>query len=256
MLLEQVKQIVLDASKIMLDDHFVISEKDGASNLVTTNDVKVQEFLQKKLKELLPDSSFFCEEGNVKDLSKDYIWIIDPIDGTTNYANHIAVCAISVALEYKGEIILGIVYNPYQNAMYTAEKGKGAYLNGKPIKVSNRPLNKCVTYTAFSAYDKTQSYKVFGFAQEIFPIINDLRRTGSAAFEICSVAAGRGDIFIELKLQVWDFAAASLVLKEAGGVISTLDIEKEPPLDRPGLVAAGNNKENLSKILEVARKYF
>lgn len=256
MLLEQVKQIVLDASKIMLDDNFVVSEKDGASNLVTTNDVKVQEFLQKKLKELLPNSSFFCEEGNVKDLSKDYIWIIDPIDGTTNYANHIAVCAISVALEYKGEIILGIVFNPYQNAMYTAERGKGAYLNGQRIHVSNKKLNECVVYTAFSAYDKSQSHKAFSFAKEIFPEINDLRRTGSAAFEICSVAAGRGDIFIELKLQVWDFAAASLVLQEAGGVISTLDINEFPPLDRPGLIAAGNKKDNLARVLEVASKYF
>ena len=255
-MLEKIKKVVIEASKIMLDDgSFQVSDKDGVTNLVTTNDVKVQEFLQKKLAKLIPGSSFFCEEGNVKDLSKDYIWIIDPIDGTTNYASHIGVCAISVALEYKGEIIIGVVYNPYQNIMYTAEKGKGAYLNGNRIQVSDKPFNRCIVYTAFSAYDKSKCDKTFAFCRELFPQINDLRRTGSAAFEICSVGAGRGDIFIEMKLQVWDYAAASLVLKEAGGFISSLDIN-DLPLDRPTLVAAANTKVNLEKLLEVARKHF
>ena len=255
-MLNQIVEIVKQASKIMLDDgSFKVSEKDGVTNLVTTNDVKVQEFLQDKLSKLLPESSFFCEEGDVKDLSKDYIWIIDPIDGTTNYARHISVCAISVALEYKGEIIIGVVYNPYQNALYTAEKGKGSYLNGQRLHVSNKKFNECVVYTAFSAYDKTQSEKAFNFCKELFPQINDLRRTGSAAFEICSVGAGRGDIFFELKLQAWDFAAASLVLKEAGGYISSLDINYLR-LDGPTLVAAANTKENLEKILAIGKKYF
>ena len=255
-MLNRIVNIVMEASKIMLDDQsFRVDEKDGVTNLVTTNDVKVQEFLQDQLAKLLPESSFFCEEGNVKDLSKDYIWIIDPIDGTTNYARHITVCAISVALEYKGEIIIGVVYNPYQNALYTAEKGKGAYLNGKRIHVSNKKFNECVVYTAFSAYDKRQSNNCFEFCKELFPQINDLRRTGSAAFEICSVGAGRGDIFFEMKLQVWDYAAASLVIKEAGGYISSLDIN-HLPLDRPSLVAASNSKENLEKLLAVAKKYF
>lgn len=255
-MLEKIKEIVLQASEIMLDDQrFKVSEKDGVTNLVTTNDVKVQEFLQSKLVELLPQSSFFCEEGDVKDLSKDYIWIIDPIDGTTNYARHISICAISVALEYKGEIIIGVVYNPYQKIMFTAEKGKGAYLNGKRIHVSDKKFNECVVYTAFSAYDKTQSYKAFEFSRELFPHINDLRRTGSAAFEICSVGAGHGDIFIEMKLQPWDYAAASLVIKEAGGYISSLDINALP-LDKPTLVAAANTKENLEELLSYARKHF
>ena len=255
-MLKQIVEIVKKASQIMLNDHsFKVSEKDGVTNLVTTNDVKVQEYLQEQLSKLLPESSFFCEEGNVKDLSKDYIWIIDPIDGTTNYARHISVCAISVALEYKGEIIIGVVYNPYQNALYTAEKGKGSYLNGERIHVSNKKFNECVVYTAFSAYDKTQSEKTFNFCKELFPQINDLRRTGSAAFEICSVGAGRGDIFFEIKLQVWDYAAASLIIKEAGGFISSLDINNLP-LDRPSLVAAANSYENLEKIVNIGKKYF
>ena len=254
-MLKRIVEIVKEASKIMLDDkHFVVKEKDGATNLVTTNDVRVQEFLQRELAKLLPNSSFFCEEGDVKDLSKDYIWIIDPIDGTTNYSCHISVCAISVALEYKGEIVTAVVYNPYQNCLYTAEKGKGAYLNGEQIHVTNKKFNQCVMYTAFSAYDKTQIDKTFKFAHDIFPLINDLRRTGSAAFEICSVAAGRGDLFIELKLSPWDYAAASLIIKEAGGYIGGRN-KNVVPLDQPSIIVVGNTKENFEKLHSFAMKY-
>lgn len=254
-MLEKIVGIVKQASEIMLDDqHFSVSEKDGVTNLVTTNDVKVQEFLQRELIKVIPNSSFFCEEGDVKDLSKDYIWIIDPIDGTTNYSCHISVCAISVALEYKGEIVIGVVYNPYQNLLFTAEKGKGSYLNEKKIHPTNKKFNECVMYTAFSAYDKKQSDKTFKFAQDIFPYINDLRRTGSAAFEICSIAAGRGDLFIELKLSPWDYAAASLIIKEAGGFICSRDLHSIP-LDKPSLIVAANTKENLEKLYEFGMKY-
>lgn len=254
-MIDRIIEIVKEAANIMLDDqHFVVKEKDGVTNLVTTNDVRVQEFLQDRLVKLLPDSSFFCEEGDVKDLSKDYVWIIDPIDGTTNYARHITVCAISVALEYKGEIIKGVVFNPYQNLLFAAEKGNGSFLNGKKIHVSDKKFNEAVVYTAFSAYDKTQIDKTFKFAHDIFPLINDLRRTGSSAFEISSVAAGRGDMFIELKLSPWDYAAASLIIKEAGGYISGKDINCLP-LDQPSIIIAANTKENFIKLHELADKY-
>lgn len=254
-MLDKIIEVVKQASKIMLDDqHFSVKEKDGVTNLVTTNDVKVQEFLQKELIKVLPNSSFFCEEGDVKDFSKEYVWIIDPIDGTTNYSCHITVCAISVALEHKGEIVKAVVFNPYQNLLFTAEKGKGAYLNGKPIHVTNKKFNECVMYTAFSAYDKSQCDKTFKFAHDIFPYINDLRRTGSSAFEICSIAAGRGDLFIELKLSPWDYAAASLVIKEAGGFICSRDFHSIP-LDHPSLIIAANTKENLEKLYDFGMKY-
>ena len=255
-MLEKVIEIVKEASKIMLDDkHFIIDEKDGVENIITTNDVKVQEFLFEKLSKLLPNSSFYCEEGDLKDSSKDYVWIIDPIDGTTNYARHIGVCAISVALEYKGKIIMGIVYNPYQNCLYFAEKGKGAYLNGKRITTTNKPFNECILYTAFSQYNKANSHTAFAFAEHIFQYVNDIRRTGSAAFEICNVAAGKGDLFLEIKLSPWDYAAASLIIKEAGGHISGKD-GKAIPLEQPSIVIAANNKENHALLMEHAKKYF
>ena len=255
-MIEQVKNIVLEAAKIMLNDgSFVVEEKGGATNLVTSNDLAVQAFLQKELSAFMPNSSFLCEEGDVKDLSKDYVWIIDPIDGTTNYARHITVCAISVALKHKGEIILGVVYNPYQKMLFEAEKRKGAFLNGNPIHVSHKSMKECVLYTAFSAYEKSKSHNAFAFAEAIFPEVNDLRRTGSAAFEICSVAAGRGDLFLELKLQPWDYAAASLIVKEAGGCISDLD-GNEVPFDKPSMVIVGNSLENKEALRQRALDYF
>ena len=255
-MLNKVIEIVKEAAKIMLNDgSFNVSNKDGITNIVTSNDVKVQDFLQERLKTVIENCSFYLEEGEVKDLSRDYIWIVDPIDGTTNYARHISVCAISVALEYHGEIILGVVYNPYQDYLFYATKGNGAYLNGKEVHVSNKKFNEAILYTAFSAYDKNLSAKTFEFANEVFPYINDIRRTGSAAFELCQLAAGRGDMFLEIRLNPWDFGAASLIIKEAGGVISGLD-ENVLYLDRPTLIAAANNKENHLKILSFAKKHF
>ncbi len=248
-MINKIIDIVKEASKIMLqDENFDVEEKDGVTNIVTTNDVRVQEFLQSNLSKLLPESSFFCEENGVKDLSKDYVWIIDPIDGTTNYARHIAVCSISVALEYKGEIIKGVVYNPYQNVLYSAEKGKGAFLNGRLIHVSNKKFSECIYYTAFSQYNKAISDQVFDFQKKIYPLINDIRRTGSAAFEIASIGAGKGDLFFEVRLSTWDYAAASLIITEAGGAISNLD--GEVPLDKGSLIVAANSKENLNTMID------
>ena len=255
-MLDKVINIVKEASKIMLDDHsFDVKEKGGLTNIVTTNDVKVQLFLQEKLKELIPDCSFYCEEGDIKDLSKDYIWIVDPIDGTANYSRHISVCAISVALEYQNKIILGVVYNPYQDMLFSASLGKGAYLNNKKIHVSNKKFSESILYTAFSAYDKTMSKTTFKFAQRIFPYINDIRRTGSAAFELCEMACARGDMFLEVKLNPWDYAAASLIIQEAHGYISGIEPFKLV-LDGPSLICAANSKSNYKRLLKYASKYF
>ena len=254
-MLNKVIKIVKEASKIMLNDSFNVMEKDGVTNLVTTNDIAVQDYLVKELSKLLPNSGFFLEEGDERDSSEEYVWIIDPIDGTTNYARHISVCAISVALVKNNEVILGVIYNPYQKLLFHSVKGKGAYLNRKRIHVSTKSFKEAILYTAFSAYNKKESYKAFRFAEDIFPYVNDLRRTGSAAFEIASIGAGRGDMFLEIKLQPWDYAAASLILTEAGGYISGIN-ENELPLFKPTIIIAANNKENHHLLVEKAKEYF
>ena len=253
-LLNQVIGIVDDASKIMLDDtHFSIEEKDGASNIVTTNDVAVQNYLKDHLSALLPSSSFYCEENDVKDITGEYVWIIDPIDGTTNYSKHVPFCAISVGLEYKKEIILGVVYNPYLKMMFAAEKGKGATLNGSPIHVSNTTFNHSLLYTAFNSYNKSKSHLTFEFAQDIFKEVVDIRRIGTAAFELCLLAAGKGDLYLEIRLCPYDYAGASIVVLEAGGHISNLDGVLQ--FDDPGLICAANTKENHDHLIEIAKRH-
>ena len=229
--------VVKSAKEIMLKDDFEIKEKSGISNIVTSNDIRVQEFLIEQLSRLLPQSGFLVEEEDANDTSKDYIWIIDPIDGTTNYSRHINVCCISVALTYKGEAIMGVVYNPYQEIIFYGEKGKGSYLNGKRIHVSNKRLKEAILYSSFSAYDKSRSHQMFNMLESMGGDINDIRRTGSAALEICLVAAGLGDLYIEYNLYPWDIAGASVILKEAGGFICSKGLRAVQGIRRPTRVS-------------------
>ena len=252
-MIEKVIEIVKDASIIMLDNNFDVVEKSGVENIVTSNDVRVQKYLIEKLKELLPDSGFLVEEENDNDITKDYIWVIDPIDGTTNYSRNIPVCAICVGLKYKEEMVLGVVYNPFAHKLYHAVKGEGSYLNGQRIHVKERPFNESIFYSSFDAYHKNRSHVMFNFLNNIFPYVNDIRRTGSAALEICEVAEGLGDLYLEYQLYPWDIAAASLILTEAGGYMCSLDIN-HLPLDRPTLGMCAASQENLKKLNDFALK--
>ena len=138
--IEQLICIVRDASKFMITDGFEIEQKGGCENIVTSSDLAVQNFLCEKLLEIMPESGFLCEEKDINDSQHEYTWIIDPIDGTANYSRGIDQCAICVGLKHDDEMEMGVVYIPRTNEMFHAEKGKGAYLNGKPIHVSNRPF--------------------------------------------------------------------------------------------------------------------
>ena len=123
-------EVVKEASSLMLTDHFDVAQKGGYSNIVTSSDLAVQEFLCSRLAELMPGSGFLCEEEDMQDATHEYTWIIDPIDGTANYSRGIAQCAICVGLRVGTEMRLGVVYLPRTGELFSAEKGKGAYLNG------------------------------------------------------------------------------------------------------------------------------
>src|SRR5574344_549554 len=152
--LQQVIDAVKQASKIMVGDRFQVFEKDGSANLVTSNDLAVQEFLYKKLHEIMPLSGFIGEEEDVNDIKEDNIWIVDPIDGTANYTRGLNLSVISVALMHKGELELGVVYNPFNDDLYYAQKGKGAFNNNQPIHVSKRSFKEGFLCTALSLYKK------------------------------------------------------------------------------------------------------
>lgn len=252
--LAELTGIVKEASGLMLTDTFEISQKEGYSNIVTSSDVAVQDFLCERLTSLLPGSGFLCEEEDIHDTSHALTWIIDPIDGTANYSRGIAQCAISVALKRDRDIMLGVVYLPRTGELFTAERGRGAFLNGRRISVSTRPFADSVMCTALPVYYKEHAGVCSSVIRDTFMECNDIRRFGAAAPELCYLALGRCELYFEYLLSPWDFAAASLILTEAGGVIT--DLSGQPlTCTKPSGVIAGNSRENLEKLLEIVKRH-
>lgn len=253
-MLERVIDTVRQAASLMDTAHLQIKEKDGVENIVTSADIAVQHFLTGRLQEILPGSGFLCEEEDFRDTAEEYVWIIDPIDGTANFSRGIADCCISVALARRGELQLGVVYSPWRNELFTAEKGKGASLNGKPINVSSRPFEEGIFCTAMSTYHKEWAKFCSDVIFDLYMRCNDVRRFGSAALEICDLAAGRVELYFERQLQPWDYAAAMLILLEAGGHICGPD-GCLPPLDGPSMVIASNTESSRAEILRTVRAH-
>ena len=236
-MLEKTKQIVRKASELMMRSDFAIERKGSVENIVTSSDLAVQDFLCRELAAVLPGCGFICEEEGVNDPDKEYVWGIDPIDGTANYARGIDACAISVGLKHGDVIILAVIYSPAREEMYWAEKGKGAYCNGQPIHTSSRNFNESILCTAMSTYRKEYADVCSEIIMDAFHQCNDVRRFGAASIELCFLASGLCELYFEMRLQPWDYAAGMLILTEAGGTISSLD---GGPLrfDGPDLVCA------------------
>ena len=243
-MLDKIISIVISAGDIILEAQHIkdhVESKQGQANFVTKYDVEVQEFLYRKLSEVLPEASFMGEEDDVKNhqINKGYCFIIDPIDGTTNFIFDYKHSCISVALMLEGEIILGVVYNPYLKELFTAEKGKGAYLNGSQLLVKELALEDGVASIGTAPYYREKADETFRIARLVYNKALDLRRSGSAALDICYVAAGRIVLYYELLLSPWDYAAGSLILIEAGGRISTMD-GNPITFEQPISILAGN----------------
>lgn len=247
--------IVREASALMdRTGGFEIHDKGARENIVTSSDLAVQHFLTERLGALLPGSGFLCEEEDLVDLAHADVWVIDPIDGTANYARGNENCCISVALLRGGVPTIGVVYAPWRGELYTAEKGKGAFCNGKPIRVSSRPFGEGMLFTALCIYRKDLAAICRDIIYDLYMECNDVRRTGSAAVELCLMASGYAELFFEMRLMPWDHAAGGLILQEAGGAICSLDGEA-PSLTRPSLYIAANTKEHCNRILETVRKH-
>lgn len=220
-MLEKITEIVKEAGKIILSAHNqenTVTAKEGKKNFVTKYDVAVQEFLFRELGEAFPDAKFIGEEGENDFSTNGLRFIIDPIDGTTNFMQDYRCSCISVALCNGNDVIAGVVYNPYTDELFSAEKGKGANLNGNRIKVSDRPLSDGLALFGTSPYHPENTDETFALLRKVFDFSRDIRRSGSAAYDICTVACGRCEVFFEKGLQPWDIAAGTLILKEAGGV--------------------------------------
>ena len=225
-MLEKITEIVKEAGKIILSAHNqenAVTAKEGKKNFVTKYDVAVQEFLFSELGKDFSDVAFVGEEGE-NNLSTDGLrFIIDPIDGTTNFMQDYRCSCISVGLCNGNDVVAGVVYNPYTDELFSAEKGKGAYLNGNKIKVSERPLSDGLALFGTSPYHPENTDETFALLRKVFDFSRDIRRSGSAAFDICTVACGRCEVFFEKGLQPWDIAAGTLILKEAGGIALNYD---------------------------------
>ena len=221
--------LVRECGKVMLNadrEKMAIDIKSGDADLVTEYDKGIQEQLKVGLKSILPEAKFIGEEGSNDELTDEgYAFIVDPIDGTTNFVKDYHMSAISVALLSGKDVVAGVVYNPYLDETFYAIKGEGAFCNGKRISVSSQPIDKALVIFGSSPYDKSLFPKTIEVLSEYFYKVLDIRRSGSAALDLCCIASGRADLFFELQISPWDFAAGKLLVEEAGGVVTTLDGE-------------------------------
>ena len=251
-MLNKIVNIVKEASKIYKNagSDLGIEMKSSTVDLVTKFDKEIQDFLVSKLGEVVPGAQFFGEEGDGnKELTDGYCFIIDPIDGTTNFIKGFQHSAISVGLAKDREIVLGVVMDPDLDNIYYAEKGKGAFLNGKPIHVSDCDLKTSLVLFGTCPYEHELAKKTFEITEEVFYKALEVRRAGSAALDICYVAAGKADLYYELILRPWDWAGATLILKEAGGVCTTCEGE---PLDAGKIKSyACGNAHNIKEFYEI-----
>jgi myo-inositol-1(or 4)-monophosphatase len=196
-------------------------EFKGEIDLVTEVDKKSEKTIVEILKGHFPDHSILAEEGSNSRESSDYKWIIDPLDGTTNYAHDYPFFAVSIGLEKAGEILAGVVYHPIWNELFVAEKGGGAFLNGRRIQVSRvENLRRSLITTGFP-YDLNQiPPEAFAYFKNFINSAQAIRRDGSAALDMCFLAMGKMDGFWEMGLKPWDTAAGLIIVQEAGGRVT------------------------------------
>ncbi|MEC9490178.1 MAG: inositol monophosphatase family protein [Halanaerobiales bacterium] len=218
-------------------ESFKVDTKSTLTDLVTEIDLLSEDMIRAKIEKYYPDHNIMGEESDYSDKNSKYTWVIDPLDGTNNYASGYPIYCVSIALKYEEEVVMGIIYIPELDEIYSAIKGKGAYKSGTVINISQKTaLNSVLIATGFP-YDKKES-KMDNLVpfNKILKEIRGIRRSGSAAFDIVSVASGRIDAFWEFKLKEWDYAAGELLVKEAGGEVYKTEIEGEP------LFIAGSKK--------------
>lgn len=216
-------------------------EEKSLNSLVSYVDKEAEQMLVNGLGKLLSDATFYTEEDTVQNIDSDLVWIIDPLDGTTNFLSQLPIYSVSVALKYRGEVLLGIVYEVNQRECFYAWKGGGAFLNGTSIRVSDKPsLSAALIATGFPYYKYDYIKKYFKALEQFMLNSRGIRRLGSAAVDLAYVACGRFDIFFESSLQPWDVAGGIIIVKEAGGDVS--DYNGELVIDSGQEVLASNGQ--------------
>ncbi len=215
-------EIAREAGALLMDyfrQHVKVEYK-GEADLVTVADRKSEALIRDRLRQQWPTFDILGEEGGLLDTGSDYRWYVDPLDGTTNFAHGFPVFCVSIGLDFKGNRIAGVIYDPTRDELFTAEQGSGAYLNEEPIHVSKiANLAECLVATGFPSHKRHKNPNIF-FYHQITLHTHGVRRAGSAALDLCYVACGRLDGFWEFNLNPWDTAAGVLIIQEAGGKVS------------------------------------
>ena len=231
-----------EAAALILHAHGILAErKTGRRDVVTEYDRRVQALLTERLAASLPGAKFFCEENDRHDdLDAEHLFIIDPIDGTMNFVRGMHHSCISVAYTSRRERLCAAICNPYADELFTAVKGGGAFLNGRPIHVDPAARGETLVVCGTAPYESGSSAETFRLMRLAYDASLDIRREGSAALDLCSVAAGRAGLYFEMALSLWDYAAGALLVEEAGGLCTKLD-GTALPFDgsRPSVFAGG-----------------
>lgn len=256
------KEVAIEAAKLagrlLVDNLGRITNRDIERkkdfDFVTEVDLESERLIVSCIKEHFPGHSIFSEESALEDINGQYRWIIDPLDGTTNYIHTYPAFAVSIALEYEDEIVLGVVYDPSRDELFYGEKGVGAFLNGNPIHISRiSQMNDSLLATGFPFRSKEYLDTYLAAFASLFQQVSGIRRMGSAALDFAYLACGRCDGFWEIGLSPWDIAAGSLLVMEAGGLMT--DFSGGDQHIWTGNVVAGN-KSIHREVLRVVREIF
>jgi len=221
--------------------HLQVSVK-GPANFVSLADTRAEDIIYTELSKARPGYSFLMEErGLVKGDDQTHRWIVDPLDGTTNFLHSIPLFCTSIGLERDGQLVAGVIYNPVSDELYTAEKGKGVFVNDRRLRVAaRRTLDDCVVATGIPHRGRTGHAQFLNEIEVVMKQVAGIRRTGSAALDLAWTAAGRFDAYWERNIKPWDMAAGILMIREAGGFVTDLDGAED--MLGTGDIIAGNKE--------------
>ncbi len=240
-----------DLIKSRFNGPFLVEEKEGINNLVTEIDKLAEKAIIAIIQDAFPDHRIIGEEGGAIEQESEYQWIIDPIDGTVNFAHAIPICCVSIGLKKGAEMLMGAVFNPMMNELFFAEKGKGATLNEMPIHVSAKSdFSRACLVTGFPYQwpEGAEEHPIKTFERIVMQGI-PVRRLGSAAIDLCWVACGRFDGFWEYNLNAWDVAAGYLIVEEAGGRVTDFSGNPYDVFGKQTLATNGIIHETMRQII-------
>ena len=230
-------------------------ESKGFADVVTDIDKASEKLIVTALEAAFPDHRIIAEEGGGSDQDSPFAWLIDPLDGTLNYLHGLPIYAVSIGLLYEGQPQLGVVYDPSRDELFAAERGRGAWLNDRPIRVATTPVLAQALLTTGFPYERTKrTHNNLREFAEVLMRVQDVRRPGSAALDLCYAACGRSDGHWELGLKPWDVAAGALIVSEAGGRLSDWQGQPWQPFNEYLVATNGHLHAELLAVLQATRQ--